>query len=127
MKSLGKLEITGDTDSPHVKFDNRSGWLYMGGSSLPENVIEFYSPILNWLKEYKESTQTTTLIEFNFDYLNTASTNIMARIIEFMQDIQSNLNSVKITWYYTTGDYDMKELGSELLEGINCEYQIVEN
>lgn len=120
------LKIKGSSDVPQVLFDNKRGKLFMGGSSLPENVIEFFNPIMRWLDEYKSNSTASTSVEFNFEYLNTASTNMMARIIESLQDLKEVNKEITITWCYTTGDYDMKELGLELLEDTSCTYNIVE-
>lgn len=118
------LNIAGSSDLPQVMFDN--GKLYMGGSSLPENVLEFFNPIMHWLNDYKRNVSVSTKVEFNFEYLNTASTNMMARFIESLQELDSNNKELSITWRYLHGDYDMKELGVELLEDMDCSYTIVE-
>ena len=120
------LKINGDSSIPHVLFDNEKGTLYMGGTSLPENVLEFFGPIMNWLDEYKKINSHSTEIEFNFEYLNTASTNMMARIIESLEGMMRSPTALSITWYYSHGDYDMKELGEELLEDSKVNYSIVE-
>ena len=71
----------------------------MGGSSLPENIKEFYSPIMLWLDEYKKIAKTNTIIEFQFDYLNTASTNMMARIVEALGTMKNDTcKEVFINW-----------------------------
>lgn len=120
------LNIQGSSDLPKVDFDYRKGKLFMGGSSLPDNVFEFYNPIIKWINEYKRSAKTTTRIEFSFDYLNTASTNMMAKIIRSLQDLKTTCEDVNFVWYYYHGDYDMKELGNELLEDSICKYELVE-
>lgn len=120
------LKIKGSSDIPTVYFDSKKGKLFMGGSSLPENVIEFFQPIMQWLDDYKQNSSTSTTVEFNFEYLNTASTNMMARIIESLQTLKSINSDVSITWCYATGDYDMKELGMELLEDTECRYHFKE-
>lgn len=120
------LKLKGSKDEPKVMFDNQRGELFMGGSSLPENVIEFFNPIMQWLNEYKINATPTTQMDFNFDYLNTASTNMMARIIETLEEVGNQSEDVIINWYYSSGDYDMKELGSDLLEETKCKYNIIE-
>jgi hypothetical protein len=120
------LNIQGSSDLPKVDFDSKKGKLFMGGSSLPENVFEFYNPIIKWLDKYKRNAKTATKVEFSFDYLNSASTNMMAKIISSLQDLKGTCENVDIVWYYCNGDYDMKELGSELLEDSICKYELVE-
>lgn len=123
---MKSLKINGDSSSPKVLFDYKNGTLYMGGSSLPENVLEFFGPIMEWIDEYKKAEISNTEIEFNFEYLNTASTNMMARVIESLSDLTRSQTALSITWYYCHGDYDMKELGEELLEYSNANYSIIE-
>jgi hypothetical protein len=120
------LNIQGSSDLPEVQFDDKNGILFMGGSSLPENVFEFYNPIIDWLDEYKMNANDSTKIEFSFEYLNTASTNMMARIIRSLQELKTTCEDVCIRWNYYHGDWDMKELGSELLEDSICKYELVE-
>lgn len=120
------LNIQGSSDLPEVQFDYKNGTLFMGGSSLPENVFEFFNPLIDWLDEYKQNAKITTKVEFSFDYLNTASTNMMAKIIRSLQELNTKCDDVSITWYYYHGDWDMKELGSELLEDSVCKYELIE-
>ncbi len=119
------LNIKGSTDIPVVKFNNQTGYLFMGGASLPENVLEFYNPILSWLENYKNNSNQSTHVEFSFEYLNTASTNMMAKVIRTLLEIDLQ-KELSIVWYYMPGDYDMKELGVDLLEGSGCNYNISE-
>ena len=123
---MKNLFIKGEQDIPQVQFDNEKGFLFMGGSSLPENVKEFFNPIMSWIEEYQNAAKANTIIEFRFDYLNTASTNMMARIVEKKKKIKETCKEIFINWYYSTGDYDMRELGEELLEGTKCHYTLIE-
>ena len=119
------LNIQGSADKPKVYFDN-SGRLFMGGSSLPENPKVFFDPIMHWLEEYKANANMSTDIQFRFDYLNTASTNMMARIIESLSTLTESRNELTVTWFYEHGDYDIRELGEELLEDTDIKYSIIE-
>ncbi|MCG8701902.1 MAG: DUF1987 domain-containing protein [Bacteroidales bacterium] len=120
------LSIKGTADEPTIRFDNQSGVLYIGGSSLPANVIEFYAPVFNWIEEYKDQAPCLTHVELNLEYLNTASTNVIARIIDSVQELAEKNRLVTFTWYYCTGDYDMKELAEEIFEDTQCKYETVE-
>lgn len=115
----------GTTDMPFVVFDNKSGELYIGGSSLPENVLEVYSPILEWLNEYSESNTGKTFFRFFFDYLNTASSLMMVKIVSIIKKISLKSN-IEVDWCYVSGDEDIRELGQELLEDSGLRYQILE-
>jgi hypothetical protein len=46
------ISIEGTTKTPTVKFDAGSGKIEIKGRSIPENSIEFYKPLVDWLEEY---------------------------------------------------------------------------
>ena len=70
---MSNLIIQGTEAIPTVKFYEDKGELKIEGSSLPENVLEVYEPILDWLRNYSNAPKKKTIVEFFFDYLNTAS------------------------------------------------------
>lgn len=123
---MKKFQKKGEKDKPEVNFNPKTGELFLGGSSLPENVLEVYTPILDWLKQYILNPSPNTRFTFSFEYLNTASTNMMARIVELLCKLNDKGNKVQIIWNYMTSDYDMKDLGMELFEGINVKYKLEE-
>ena len=51
------ISIEGTTKTPTVKFDAGSGKIEIKGRSIPENSIEFYKPLVDWLEEYGFSTK----------------------------------------------------------------------
>ena len=122
---MKNLIIQGTYEKPTVKFFGDKGELLLEGSSLPENVIEVYDPIINWLRNYSESPQKRTKIEFFFDYLNTSSSYMMTKIINMLNKITS-CEELIINWNYLSGDYDMRDFGLEILGDTNLKYNLVE-
>ena len=47
-----ELLIKATEKTPYVNFDATSGRLQIHGYSLPENSIEFYKPVMDWLEKY---------------------------------------------------------------------------
>ena len=120
------LHIKGTTDEPTVTFNHSTGELFMGGSSLPSNIVEFYESVFCWIDDYKQQAPGKTHVEFNFEYLNSASANIVVRIIDSLQELVGFDKRISFTWNYCTGDYDMKELALELFDGTECQFELVE-
>jgi hypothetical protein len=46
------ISIEGTAKTPTVKFDAQGGIFEIKGRSIPENSIEFYKPLVDWLDEY---------------------------------------------------------------------------
>ncbi|MFN4811466.1 MAG: SiaC family regulatory phosphoprotein, partial [Bacteroidota bacterium] len=46
------LLIEGSAKTPTIKFDAEQGIIEIKGRSIPENSIEFYKPLIDWLEKY---------------------------------------------------------------------------
>ncbi len=113
---MKRLVSEGSKDKPVIDFNNESGILFIGGSSLPENVLDVYMPVLEWLEEYIYNPNPSTTVEFFFEYLNTASSHMIMRLLKKCLEFKAVCNELKINWYYIAGDLDMRDFGLELLE-----------
>ncbi|MFP4448385.1 MAG: DUF1987 domain-containing protein [Bacteroidota bacterium] len=107
------LYIEGSDSTPEVKLNKQEGELEFIGKSLPENVKEFYSSILHWIKKYLEDPNEKTKVIFNFEYFNTASSKVIMDIIEKLKILQDNGSQIEINWYYIEEDDDMLEAGED--------------
>ncbi|MBN1599746.1 MAG: DUF1987 domain-containing protein [Bacteroidales bacterium] len=123
---MEKLVIDGDNDRPYIYLDKEFGIYRIRGCSLPENVLEVYTPVLDWLREYAEDPNPEMNFEFDFDYLNTASSNMVMRIIDALINIRKNQSGVQIKWFYRHGDIDMRDLGLEMLEDTKCTFKLIQ-
>jgi len=81
------LIIKATEDTPEVYFDPEKEVFEISNVSLPENAIEFYAPILNWLKQYKAAPNPKTVFDFNIEYLNTASSKQVFELIFLIDKI----------------------------------------
>jgi hypothetical protein len=112
LKDMEALFIAGSDDTPHIHFDKKNGIFEISGRSLPEDSLEFFLPIIDWVRCYSENPNPQTNFIFKLDYFNTASS-------KFFQDILSILESVDgvtIHWYTYEGDEDVEMSGEEYAE-----------
>ena len=61
---MDNLTIEKTKSTPAVFFDAGSGVLQMEGESYPENVVKFYAPLLDWLREYLSGEPEEVIMEF---------------------------------------------------------------
>ena len=108
---MDPLIIEPTDESPEVILDKENGRFEFGGKSLPEDVKEFYSPILIWLENYVKDPNDETHVKFKFDYFNSASAKQILDILTFFERIKEDGATVKIDWYYMEDDEDMEEAG----------------
>ena len=100
-------------DTPGVIFDPSNNKFEMNGKSLPEDVIKYYDPILEWLNKYSESPNDETIFEMKMTYFNTASSKVLLDLLFFLEEMLEDGKNITIHWYYKTNDEDMKEAGEE--------------
>ena len=116
MKAL-IIEATEETAG--IILDKERGIFEITGRSLPEDSAEFFDPVLQWVKEYRNDPNNVTDIVFKLDYFNTASS-------KFIQDILAqfeNVSGVKVSWFYFEDDERMEEAGNEFSEFVNIPFE----
>ncbi|MBN2610234.1 MAG: DUF1987 domain-containing protein [Bacteroidales bacterium] len=109
-----KVEATEFT--PRVNLDRDNIPFSISGVSRPENASEFYEPLIEWLKGYKNNPLDITRVDFHFDYFNTSSLKYFLIILSQFKDIEDAGKDVRITWYYDEEDDSMLEAGKNLEE-----------
>jgi hypothetical protein len=119
------LIIKATEDTPEVIFDPIDEVFQISNVSLPENAIEFYAPIVEWLKKYKENPNPITIFDFNIEYLNTASSKQVFELI-FLIDKICEKSDVTIRWHYDVIDEDMHSLGIRFTHLVKVKFELVE-
>jgi len=119
------LIIKGDEEIPSVKFIPMEGKFSITGRSLPENAVEFYSPILNWLEDYEKEPNLITNVELNFEYFNTASSKQVVKMLLILEKIAKK-SDTKILWYYHGYDEDMQQNGIRYASIVDIEFELIE-
>lgn len=107
------LKIQATDETPLVVLDPEKNVFEFSGKSLPEDVTNFYTPILSWLTEYNKTPRPKTTVDFKLVYFNTASSKLILDILFQLEKIHQSGTEVLIRWYYEEADEDMKEAGEE--------------
>lgn len=119
------LIIHGKADIPSITLDKESGEFEFSGKSMPEDVEEFFAPILNWIDQYVENPNPTTRIIFKMKYFNTASSKILLDIMEHFDKLANTEADVEIEWHYLDIDEDMFEAGEGYDELIDIPFRFI--
>jgi hypothetical protein len=117
---MNTLQIAETDETPQVNFDKEKGIFEIKGRSLPEDSVDFYVPILSWVKEYVRNPNPTTDVIFRLDYINTASSKLIQDIISTFEGIPGTT----IVWYFLEEDETMEEMGHEFSEMINLPFEL---
>lgn len=110
---MGTLLIKETEDTPKIIMSNEKGEFSFQGKSYPEDAMSFYAPIKKWIKEYILDPKEETIISFNFDYLNTASTKSIMELLMHLGKVLAMNKKLLIVWYFRREDEDMKSVGKK--------------
>lgn len=111
-------------DTPRVVLDAESGVFEISQMSLPEDAVDFYAPIINWLMEYSENPQKETVFNMKLEYFNTASSKQLIQILLLLGNLKGKTD-IKVNWYYKEIDEDMQALGEEYSQIINLPFNLI--
>ncbi len=123
---MKKLYIPPKKDSPEVVFDTQSGNFSIVGVSHPENISNFFDPVMAWLDEYLTEINSTGAsgikpikLRLFFKYINSASYKYLITFLQKMNEFVDAGISVTLEWQYEPEDDDMRDAGCELMEYSN--------
>ena len=118
--------VKGDDELPEVLLDRENGIFKFAGKSLPEDVVEFYTPVIQWIRDYANNPNDNTTVEFRMEYFNTASSKRILDILEEFNEIKENGKSVLVKWFFRENDEDMEEAGESFFEIVDIDNELIE-
>jgi hypothetical protein len=121
------LKLEGSPKTPTVTFDAVSGKLELKGRSIPENSIEFYKPLYDWIEAYAANPQAETQLNVVLEYFNTSSSKCILDLFKKAENL-NNGGKTKVTvyWHYEEDDEDMLEAGEDYQAILTLPFKMVE-
>lgn len=123
---MENIVIEGTPKTPTVNFEYAKGLIEVRGRSIPENSIEFYKPMVDWLEKYAEKPQKKTEVNIQLEYFNTSSSKCILDVFKKLEAIHKADNEVVINWYYEEDDEDMLEAGEDYQSIIRVPFKMIE-
>ena len=119
------IYINASNDHPAVTLDKINNKFEMTGKSLPEDVNEFYDPILEWLRDYAKNPNDETNFVMNLEYYNSASVRKIVDILVVLENIHKKGKAVKVIWMFEESDEMMGENGEDFKDTVNIPFEII--
>ncbi|MCB8965119.1 MAG: DUF1987 domain-containing protein [Bacteroidales bacterium] len=132
---MNPLKIEQTNVSPLVNFNPTLGIYVMAGYSRPENVRDFYMPIIDWLSEFKDSLcqsknkgEMLSHIDFDFKfiYFNSSSAKFLYDIVIILNEMQKLSLPISINWHFDKEDDELREAGEELSDMAQVPFKFIE-
>ncbi len=106
--------------TPYILMDPEKGLIEIKGRSIPENSVEFYRSVNNWLNEYAQGDMKPTKVRFQLEYFNTSSSKCILDIFKKLEAMHRKGWDVNISWCYDEDDEDMYESGEDYQSILSC-------
>jgi hypothetical protein len=116
------LIINDTDDTPKIHFDKSTGTFEISGRSLPEEVINFYAPVIDWVENYSLIPNDVTVLKLKLVYFNSAPQRYLLEVLNSFEKIANNGKNISVEWFYTEDDDEMKEAGEEYEELLNIPF-----
>ena len=106
--------------SPEIHFDFDNNQYTIRGESYPEDVNEFYGPVMEKLEAHFEQLKAAS-VNFTFEliYFNSSSAKVLMGLFELFDETAENGNKVHVIWIFEEDDDNMEELGEEFCEDLD--------
>jgi len=111
--------------TPQIELDPDKKVYSLTGNSRPENPMQFYKPMFEWLNSYFESATEKMNFEVRMDYFNTSTSKILLDLFELFEKFAES-KDIHVIWYYQSDDEEMQEAGEELLDLVELSHEIKE-
>ncbi len=123
---MESISIGGSAKTPTVNFNASTGVIELEGRSIPENSIDFYKPLVEWLDKYGQEPQEETSVNIRLEYFNTSSSKCILDVFKKLENIHKDGNKVTINWYFEEDDEDMLEAGEDYQSIIKVPFKMIE-
>ncbi len=122
---MENLIIEGSKTKANINFNSSTGILEIGGESYPENALEFFRPVYDWLEKYFNFYNSEITFNFKMIYFNTSSSKAILDILDLIESHHKNNGKITVNWFYESDDEDIQESGEEFAEGLSVTYNII--
>jgi hypothetical protein len=112
-----------EPDLPKVIYSDNI--LSFSGKAVPTDADMAWFPIIKDLERYS-MTDNPLIVNFRFDYYNTASARYLTSIFKILDRMNLKNHNVKINWYYADIDETMQELGEMYSEMIKSKVNLIQ-
>lgn len=116
---MENIRIEATDRSPEIDFNFETGVFCLRGESYPEDVANFYGPVMTQLKSHLSARQDGSVrFDFELIYFNSSSAKILIDLFDALDSAAAAGLAVTINWLCDEDDDTMEELGQEFAEDL---------
>lgn len=109
--------------APSIEYNLIKGYFLFSGTSIPENPVIVYEPLLAEVQKYALSPAEKTSVIFNMEYINTSSLKWVFYILQVFEKLHIDQQKVDVKFYYE--DINMQQIGKFLSMNLALPIELV--
>jgi len=113
---MNDLHTPGSDITPEIDASWQAGRLTMRGDSYPENALELFAPVTDWVSKFLLTSGRGSSLDLYLNYLNTSSVKAVVDIFEILEVAYSNGASIEVHWFYERGNERAADVANEFKE-----------
>jgi hypothetical protein len=117
-----EIHLQGTAKTPEVLCTLAPFVISLAGRSIPENSIEFYRPMMEWVDEHGAGVEGQLEIKIRLEYFNTSSSKCL---MDLLKRIEKVVSKAEVHWYYEEEDEDMLEAGEDYNAIIDLPFRLI--
>ncbi|MFY8137067.1 MAG: DUF1987 domain-containing protein, partial [Flavobacteriales bacterium] len=82
---MENINLQPSPKTPSVNFNEGEGILEIKGRSIPENSLEFYKPLIEWVEKYAAQSKPDTNVHIQLEYFNTSSSKCLLDLFKRLE------------------------------------------
>jgi len=124
---MNTLRIEPTEISPKIIYDVNKYHFEIIGESRPENVREFYDPVIKWMENFLTdlNPQKELTFDFKLEYFNSSSAKYLLDILYKLTEFNAKGLAIIVNWFYEEGDDDMLEAGQEMSRMVKFKFNYI--
>ncbi|MCE3008324.1 MAG: DUF1987 domain-containing protein [Bacteroidetes bacterium] len=121
---MATLYIEPTDKTPKIVLDPEKGEYLFTGRSIPEDSMDFYQKIYDWMDTEGVRLTGSARFVFMLEYFNTSSSKCILEVFRRIQDIHQKNDGVSILWLCEEADEDMIDTGHDYQAILQVPFEI---
>ncbi|MBP7237138.1 MAG: DUF1987 domain-containing protein [Petrotogaceae bacterium] len=117
---MNDLIIEKTQSTPYINFSHEQKKLFISGESFPENAAKFYAPILEWIKQIINDSNTDSFTaDFEIVYFNSSTSKVFMTIFDTFENAVKKGMRITVNWRCDSENETAIECGEEFKEDLS--------
>lgn len=122
---MESIYINKTKKAPLINLSLEENIFQIKGPSFSEDIIEIYTPVIDWIDSEMPNLEKELTCEFYFTVLNSASHKKIFQILIKLNALLDDGKKISVKWFYDEDDEDIMEMGEDLIELINLPFELI--